>query len=498
MATEAAVGHDHAMAGRLRKRGARVSARARIVGWMLLLVGLALAVSVALSWRVLQARVDERVNAEIAHEADKLRTFAATATDPRGDPYTEVGALLERYLRETLPEAEDEAFFSVVDGRPTHRSLGTAPARLDTDPGFVARVAAARQPTYGWADSPAGAVRYAVLPVQVAGDARPGALVVLEFRDLQRREVTDAVRVLTLVGFGALAVAGLVSWLLAGRVLAPIRLVRQTAERIGESDLTRRIAVAGDDDVAQLARTFNHMLDRLEAAFAAQRRFLDDAGHELRTPITVIRGHLELMGDDPADRRDTTALVTDELERMSRIVDDLIVLAKAEQPDFLTLEPVDVADLTVEVVAKARALGRRQWTVAEVAETTILADGQRLTQALLQLAANAAQHTTDGDRIAIGSATGGGLVRLWVADTGPGIAEEDQERIFERFARGSEPRRSEGAGLGLAIVRTITRAHGGVVRVDSDVGRGARFTLELPARAATVARAAADDRQGAR
>jgi two-component system OmpR family sensor kinase len=134
-----------------------------------------------------------------------------------------------------------------------------------------------------------------VLPVRVPDDPRPAALVVLEFRDLQRQEVTDAVRVLTLVGFGALAVAGLASWLVAGRVLAPIRLVRQTAERIGSSDLTRRIDVAGNDDVAQLARTFNHMLDRLEAAFAAQCRFLDDAGHELRTPMTVVRGHLELM-----------------------------------------------------------------------------------------------------------------------------------------------------------------------------------------------------------
>ena len=459
-----------------------MSARARIVGWMVLLVGLALAVSVVLSWRVLLARVDERVNAELVHEADKLRSFASSATDRQGRPYYRVDALLERYLRETLPEAEDEAYFSVVGGRPTHRSLGTAPARLDTNLAFVARVAAAREPAYGWADSPVGAVRYAVLPVQVAADPRQGALVVLEFRDLQREEVTDAVQVLTLVGFGALAVAGLASWLLAGRVLAPIRLVRQTAEQIGESDLTRRITVGGNDDVAQLARTFNHMLDRLEAAFAAQRRFLDDAGHELRTPITVIRGHLELMGDDPADRRDTTALVTDELERMGRIVDDLIVLAKAEQPDFLTLGSVDVADLTVEVAAKARALGRRQWTVAEVAEATILADGQRLTQALLQLAANAVQHTGDGDRISFGSAAASGRVRLWVSDTGVGIAQEDQERIFERFARGSVPRRSDGAGLGLTIVRTITKAHGGVVRLDSTPGRGATFTLELPDR----------------
>jgi hypothetical protein len=171
-APTAAVGHDHAMADRRPGRGARVSARARIVGWMVLLVGLALAVSVALTWRVLLARVDERVNAEIAHEADKLRTFASSATDQQGRPYTEVDALLERYLRETLPEAEDEAFFSVVAGRPTHRSLGTAPARLDTDPAFVAWVAAAREPAYGWADSPAGAVRFAVLPVQVTGDPR--------------------------------------------------------------------------------------------------------------------------------------------------------------------------------------------------------------------------------------------------------------------------------------------------------------------------------------
>jgi hypothetical protein len=133
-----------------------VSARARIVGWMVLLVGLALAVSVVLSWRVLLARVDERVNAELVHEADKLRSFASSATDRQGRSYSRVDALLERYLRETLPEAEDEAYFSVVDGRPTHRSLGTAPARLDTDQAFVARVAAALAPAYGWATARPG------------------------------------------------------------------------------------------------------------------------------------------------------------------------------------------------------------------------------------------------------------------------------------------------------------------------------------------------------
>jgi signal transduction histidine kinase len=460
-----------------------LSARGRIVSWVVLLLGLALGASIVLSWRVLLAGVDQRVDAELAHEADKLRSFASTAVDPlTGRAFDRVDALLERYLQETLPEVEHEAFFSIVDGQPHRRSLGEPPARVDTDTALVTEVTALREPIYGWTTSEAGAVRYAALPVQVAGDERQAALVVLEFSDVQRQIVTDAVRVVAVVGFGALGLAAIAGWLVAGRVLAPVRLVRQTAERIGESDLTQRIAVEGDDDVAQLARTFNRMLDRLSAAFATQRRFLDDAGHELRTPITIIRGHLEVMSDDAADRRETTALLIDELGRMGRIVDDLLLLAKAEQPDFLTVAPLDIADLTLDVVAKARALGDRRWTVAEVAETVVIADSQRLTQALLQLVANAVQHTTRGDAIAVGSRVMNGRLRLWVTDTGSGIAADDRAQLFERFARGPEPRRSEGAGLGLAIVRSITEAHGGIVQVDSNVGHGATFTLDLPAR----------------
>jgi signal transduction histidine kinase len=476
--------HDRPVSGeRPTMRPAALSARGRIVGWVVLLVGLALGASVAVSWQILLVGIDRRVDAELAHEAEKLRSFASSATDPlTGRPYDRVDALLERYLQVTLPQADGEAFFSILEGRPHRRSLGDPPARVDTDPALVAEIAGITEPTYGWTTSDAGAVRYAALPVRVAGDERQAALVVLEFSDLQRQEVTDAVRVVAVVGFAALGLAALAGWLVAGRVLEPVRLVRQTAEQIGESDLSQRIAVEGNDDVAQLARTFNHMLDRLSAAFATQRHFLDDAGHELRTPITVIRGHLELMGDDPTERQETLALLTSELDRMGRIVDDLLLLAKAEQPDFLTVAPVDVAELTVDLVAKARALGSRRWTVAEVAETTILADGQRLTQALMQLVANAVQHTSDGDGIAVGSASTPDRVRLWVSDTGSGIATEDRARLFERFARGDGARRSEGAGLGLAIVRSITEAHGGVVHVESEVGRGATFTLDLPAR----------------
>ena len=467
----------------------RVTARARIVGWMLLLVGLALAGSVAVTWSVLSARLNDRVDGELTHEANKLRSYTRNGVDPAtGRPPANVSELLTGYLVHNLPDSY-ETFFSVVDGRAERRSAQEPPARLDRDNAFVARVARTRTPVYGRADSAAGEVRYAVLPVRMSGDPRQAALVVVQFRDAQRAEVTETTRVLGFTAFGALGVAGLVGWLIAGRVLAPIRLVRQTADQIGESDLTRRLVVRGNDDVAALASTFNRMLDRLESAFAAQRRFLDDAGHELRTPITVIRGHLELMGDDdPAEREETRALLMEELDRMNRMVNDLIMLAKADRPDFLTVAEVDLADLTVDVVAKSRGLGDRRWRVGAVAEVRVLGDAQRLTQALMQLASNAARHTRDGDTIEVGSAVRDASVLLWVRDTGPGVAPEDAERIFERFIRaGQAPQQGkspEGAGLGLAIVASIARAHGGAAYVQSPPGGGAQFVLALPLRPA--------------
>ena len=387
--------------------------------------------------------------------------------------------MLDRWLQSNLPDSS-EGFFTVVDGRAYHRSQGSPPARLDTDPAFIAKIASATDPQYGWIDSTAGKVRYGVLPVQVGSQPVRAQLVVLEFRDVIAKPLEDAAKALALIAAIALALAAGATWLVTGRVLAPIRQLRSTAEQIGESDLRRRIEVVGNDDVAQLARTFNTMLDRLEVAFLAQREFVDNAGHELRTPITVIRGHLELMGDDPRDREETRALVLDELARMNRMVDDLLVLAKSERPDFLKLEEVNLTELTVEVVAKARGLAERAWRVDETADATIVADGQRLTQALMQLVSNAVRHTADGQRIAVGSKVSNGNAVLWVEDSGSGVAAGDAERIFERFARGNDEGRTEGAGLGLAIVRSIARAHGGEVRLVGQDGPGARFELELP------------------
>ncbi|MFE0427075.1 sensor histidine kinase, partial [Streptomyces sp. NPDC058953] len=239
------------------------------------------------------------------------------------------------------------------------------------------------------------------------------------------------------------------------RILRPVRLVRTTAAQLTEQDLTQRIPVQGRDDIAALAQTFNAMLDRLERAFAAQREFVDDAGHELRTPITIVRGHLELMGDDPAEREQTVRIVMEELDRMSRIVEDLLLLAKTERPDFVAPEPVQIGELTADVFVKARALGERDWQLAEAVDAEVGLDPQRITQAMVQLAQNAVQHTVPGQRVSIGSRNEGDRIELYVADSGPGRPTAGGGGVVERFgggppAPGGPGRPGGGGGRGRA------------------------------------------------
>ena len=171
-------------------------------------------------------------------------------------------------------------------------------------------------------------MRYLAVPVRGADGKIGGTFVVTAALGQERDEVEDAVRLAAIVLLTVLLIASALAWVVAGRVLAPLRILSDTARSISESDLTRRIPASGTDELAELGRTFNAMLDRLEAAFDSQRSFVSDASHELRTPITIVRGHLELLGEDPEERRETIALVTDELDRMSRFVDDLLLLAQ--------------------------------------------------------------------------------------------------------------------------------------------------------------------------
>ncbi len=451
---------------------------------MMLLVALALAAEVVIAAQVFTARAEAELEQELVHEGAKLRDFAERAVDPvTGAPHATADELLTAYLGLAVPNTH-ETLFSVVNGRPSRRAREYSMARLDRDEVFLDTIRGLTVPTSGRATSDVGPVLWAVFPVVVEGDPAKAALVVIEFAAPVRAEVASTVRVLAIISAIALGLAGLASWQVAGRVLAPIRTLRKTAERINESDLDQRLAVSGRDDVAALTRTFNAMLDRLQDAFAGQQRFLDDASHELRTPITVIRGHLELMGKDPEERQRTLSLVDDELRRMGRLVDDLMLLARAERPDFLRLTQVDVSDLVMDVLAKASALDDRRWALDGLPECVVTADDQRLTQALMQLAANAVRHTAPADRISIGGHVEENRLRLSVADEGAGIAEEDRVDIFDRFTRagyrGDGGRRGEGAGLGLAIVASIAHAHDGQVMLESELGKGSVFTLDLP------------------
>jgi two-component system OmpR family sensor kinase len=456
-----------------------MSARARILAWVLLVVLLALAGSLLATRTVLHNQLDERLDNEIAHETNKLRAYLASPDSRPAGQAGSVEAVLGRHLERNLPE-KYETFFSIVDGAASRRSAIEPPVRLDTDKQLVAELSRATMPTYGAVTTTVGSARYGVIPVTVEGAPGRGALVIVEFVDHAAGESNDVIGVMAAMSGAALVLAGLIGWLVAGRILAPVREVRLAAEQIGETDLSRRIEVRGSDDVAALGRTFNTMLDRLEQAFAGQREFIDDAGHELRTPITIVRGHIELMGDDPEENAATRHLVLDELRRMQRIVDDLLVLAKSGGPDFVTPGDVDLADLTVETLAKSRPLADRAWRLDAVAEVVVRADGQRLTQALLQLVSNAVRHTGPGQEIALGSAVTATTARVWVRDTGEGVPPDSRSRIFERFKRGSNANGDDGAGLGLPIVAAIAEAHGGRVLLDTVPGEGARFTIEIP------------------
>ena len=458
------------------------SFRVRLLAGYIGLLAVATLLAVVIAREALERRLDQRVDEALVQESRELRSLARGNDPETGESFAgNVERIFEVFFDRNVP-SRNEAFLTFVDGELFHRSSQVTPYRLDHDPELVSRWSTLTDSERGAVQTPAGSVEYLAVPLVGQGEPS-GVFVAAIFRDRESGEVSDALRVVVGVGLGMLLVGSVLAWLLADRVLRPVKAVTETARSISGGDLSRRIPESGHDEIGILAQTFNDMLARLETAFATQQRFVNDAGHELRTPITIVRGHLELLDDDPQERAQTLALVMDELDRMSRIVNDLLTLAKWEQPDFLKPTPFEVGALTDDVLAKASALGPRNWQLDTVADATIVADRQRVTQALMQLAQNAVQHTEDGDEIGLGAFVGGAETRLWVRDTGPGIPFEEQERVFDRFYRAGEERRSDGAGLGLSIVQAIARAHGGRLELASVPGSGATFTIVLPARA---------------
>lgn len=457
-----------------------VPARLRIMTWLVLLLFVALLTVVVVTRNLLQAGVERAATAALEQETSEFLQAAAGGVDPVTDrPFTDGRDLLDNHVRRQYTDRDEIVLGVTAEGEvlpQPGRAADTARIplrRILDDPQRV-----------GALDAPDGRLRWSKVPV-LTSDGRPdGTYVVANVVDRRAAEVDGTVRLLAVVSLAGLLLAAAASWVVSGQILQPINHVRRLAADITGDDLTRRIPVEGRDDIAALAAQFNAMLERLDQAFGTQRQFLDDASHELRTPITIIRGNLEFLeDDDPHERAEVVRLCTDELDRMSRIVEDLLLLATSRRTDFVVPRPTDLVELTSDIDAKLRHLGARTWQLAAIAEGEAPLDAQRVTQAVIALAHNAVQHTREGDVIAFGSVADGRGVSFSVRDTGPGVDPAEAETIFRRFTHGGaghvDGHRS-GAGLGLSIVTAIAEAHGGWVELDSVAGRGATFTVRIP------------------
>ena len=427
-----------------------VSIRTRVISAVVLLTGLALALSGVLVYLQSQASLQSRVSADLARVADEIELLAAELDPATGEPFADPEVLL-RAAMEREVHLPSEGSFAVLAGRVRFISQPAVRFRPEKNPELVEAVlplTTGDVVVFGEAETALGGVRYVVVPVQFPETGATGAMVHVVDMDAERALLRPTFTTYALVAAGSLVLVAMLIALLVGRLLRPIRSMRETVERITETDISQRVPIDGTDDLSALAATVNGMLDRLETAVTGQRELLDDVGHELRTPLTIVRGHLELMdAADPEDVASSRALV------------------------------IDVARLTDETLAKATTLGARHWVLEGLADVEASLDAQRVSQAWLQLAANAVRYSAEGSRIGMGSGVDGGDLRLWVCDEGVGIAAEEQGRVLERAERG---RSGTGTGLGLAIVSSIAKAHGGRVLVDSAEGVGTRVTIVVP------------------
>jgi signal transduction histidine kinase len=464
------------------------SLRAQLALAIALVTAVALALSFVAVYRGTGARLRDRIDEDLTTQVaewDQLRagTEPATAHDLErfaqrfidsqsyhpasrifvvdvagGAPVTSHPRILEREeAREHADEAEEED--ELVDGL-LHAPAGLADVSVHE----------------------AGQMRVLTRTI-TDGGRRVGTLQIAD----PMTPVTDAqaslLRTFALVGSLALALAVAAGVLIATLIAGPLRRMAAVAAAVDSGDLSLRAgATGGRGEVGVLATSFDHMLERLERAFARQRDFVSDASHELRTPLAVLRAQVELLDreSDPRRRHDGCVTLLRRLDELDRLVDDMLTLASAEAGRLVQPRPIDLADFFEDVRRDLPLFGEREFHVEPLAGT-LEADPDRLTQVLRNLVRNAVAHTKPGGRVAVIARTHDDRLTIAVSDDGPGIPPEQLERVFERFHRVDEGRARErgGTGLGLAIARAIVEAHGGRIWADSRLGDGATITLEL-------------------
>lgn len=458
--------------------------------WIAVIISVTLFGVIYMTRSVMMSQVIERADTAVDQEIEEFYRFADDGVDPETqEPFSSVERLLEVYMSRQYPD-DNETMVGLVGGQLIQFDFrginGHFPTPIEPDSPLAIEIFNAEHSagvTNVDEDGPVHWSRAAITD----DNGQTSYLVAAYFSGDARSEVNEQISIITTVGIGGLLVAIFIAYLIAGQIITPVRRLSTVAREITNDDLSQRVPAHGNDELAELATTFNEMLDRLEVAYRDQRQFVDDAGHELRTPITVVRGQLELLetARNEEERNRSIDLAIAELDRMSRMVNDMLILAVADSGNFITTAPTDITELMIDIEDKAATLSERVQLV-EVAEgPQVLLDEYRVTEAILELVGNALRYSEDV--VEIGSEFNGQAeereLRIWVRDRGQGIRWDRQSTLFDRFSRGeqTENNRPKGAGLGLSIVDAIGKAHGGRAYVDSTVGLGSVFGLIIPA-----------------
>jgi signal transduction histidine kinase len=318
-------------------------------------------------------------------------------------------------------------------------------------------------------------------------DSPQGRVTIVVGKSLE--DVMDSSRaVIRLLGFGVpllILIVGVVTWRVVGRALAPVEAIRSEVDAISSKELHRRVPdPPGKDEIAHLAATMNQMLARLEKGQQRQRQFVSDASHELRSPVASIRQHAEvaLSHTDATDVEEFAGIVLEEDLRLQRLVEDLLLLTRADEGTLRgRTEPVDLDDLVFEEAARLRSNGEVRVDTRGVSAGRVLGDRGQLGKLIRNLTDNAVRHARH--QVAMSLRNGREEIVLTVDDDGDGITAGERERVFQRFVRlqDARDRDSGGSGLGLAIVAEITAAHGGKISVEDSPMGGARFDVRFPA-----------------
>lgn len=343
------------------------------------------------------------------------------------------------------------------------------------------------------------------VPVKKFEKGEDGKLVYVPDGDFQAADLTvvqeyvnyetlTTVRNYSLLALGAMFLLSLVvGWWVAGRALRPVSAITATAREINATDLTRRMPVAGPaDELRTLSETINGMLDRIANAVAQQRDLVDEVSHELRNPVASVRANVDavLARDDvtPQQRAESAAVVRRATARMTRLLEDLLATARSRSGAFAE-QHVDISQLAAQTVEEHELLAARRGLRVRLRLApgpVVIADPQALSRAIGNVLANAVRLAPGGSEVTVASGSAQGWAYVAVRDEGPGIAPEDQERIFDRFSR-TDASASGGHGLGLAIARQVVEAHEGRISLVSEPAVGSTFVLWLPDRGAPLA-----------